>query len=261
MILAYRILTIILYPLLFVFIYLRKIFNKEDSKRYKEKILISHFNIEKKRKSQLIWFHAASIGELKSIIPIIEELNTNNKKFDFLITTTTLSSSILIKTELKNISNTYHRFFPFDVVFLISKFLSLWKPDAIFLVDSEIWPNLILEAKKNKIPLALINARITLKTFNRWVFFSKTAKKIFSLFDLCLTSNLETKAHLEKLNARNIYFNGNIKFINKIDKNKITNLNKNTLLKKRFWLAASTHKGEDIFCIKTHLILKKNMKT
>lgn len=245
-----------LYPFLFIFIYFRKIFKKEDPVRYKEKILISHFNVEKKI-SQLIWFHAASIGELKSIIPIIEELDKNNKKLNFLITTTTLSSSNLIKTELKNINNVNHRFLPFDVVFLISKFLSLWKPDKIFLVDSEIWPNLILEAKKNKIPLALINARITSKTFKRWMFFPKTAKQIFSLFDLCLTSNVETKNHLERLNAKNIFFNGNIKFINKIDKNQIINLNENILLKKRFWLAASTHKGEDIFCVNVHSMLKK----
>ena len=110
-----------LYPFLFIFIYFRKIFKKEDPVRYKEKILISHFNVEKKI-SQLIWFHAASIGELKSIIPIIEELDKNNKKLNFLITTTTLSSSNLIKTELKNINNVNHRFLPFDVVFLISKF-------------------------------------------------------------------------------------------------------------------------------------------
>ena len=78
MILIYRILTTLIYPLLFIFIYCRKILKKEDSIRFKEKILISHFNVNRKKDSKLIWFHAASIGELKSIIPIIELLNKND---------------------------------------------------------------------------------------------------------------------------------------------------------------------------------------
>jgi len=260
MILIYRILTTLIYPLLFIFIYYRKILKKEDSIRFKEKILISHFNVSRKKDSKLIWFHAASIGELKSIIPIIELLNKNKNKLEFLITTTTLSSGNLAKIELENINNAYHRFIPFDVEFLIKKFLLLWKPDAIFLVDSEIWPNLILNASKNKIPLAIINARLTSKSFNKWIKFSRSARKIFSLFDLCLASNFETKKNLEKLGAKNIYFNGNIKLINKLDENKIKNLSEKILLKNRFWIAASTHKGEDILCLKTHLKLKEKYK-
>ena len=260
MILIYRILTTLIYPLLFIFIYCRKILKKEDSIRFKEKILISHFNVNRKKDSKLIWFHAASIGELKSIIPIIELLNKNKNKLEFLITTTTLSSGNLAKIELKNIKNVYHRFIPYDVEFLIKKFLFLWKPDAIFLVDSEVWPNLILNASKYKIPLAVINARLTSKSFNKWIKFPRAAKKIFSLFDLCLASNLETKKYLEELGAKNIYFNGNIKLINKLDENKIENLSEKILLKNRFWIAASTHKGEDILCLKTHLKLKEKYK-
>ena len=260
MILAYRILTTFIYPILVIFVYCRKIFKKEDPIRYKEKILVTHFNVNRKKDSKLIWFHAASIGEFKSIIPIIERLNINKDKLEFLITTTTLSASNLAKIELKNISNIRHRFIPFDVEFLINKFLFLWRPNIIFLVDSEIWPNLILKAKKYKIPLALVNARLSPRTFYKWNKFSNSAKKIFSLFDLCLTSNFETKKNLEKLGAKNIYFNGNIKLINKLDENKIKNLSEKILLKNRFWMAASTHKGEDILCLKTHLKLKEKYK-
>jgi 3-deoxy-D-manno-octulosonic-acid transferase len=259
MILAYRIFTTLIYPLLLVFIILRKIFKKEDPVRYKEKIFPSHFNVNRKENSKLIWFHAASIGEFKSILPIIKELNSNSN-LEFLITTITLSSSNLAKKELKKFSNVQHRFFPFDVSFLIKRFILLWKPHAIFLVDSEIWPNLILEVKKNNIFLGMINGRITLKTFKRWMLFPRTAKKIFNLFDLCLTSNLETKDYLFKLNAKNIFFNGNIKLINTIDKNNIKNLNKEILLKKRFWLASSTHSSEEFFCIQAHLKLQKKYK-
>ena len=144
MILLYRVLTNFIYPLLFIYIFIRKLKKKEDPIRFKEKILTSHFNVIKK-KTKLIWFHASSVGEFKSILPIIEELNINNN-YEFLISTTTYSSSTLAQQELKKFNNVYHRFFPFDVGFLINKFLLFWKPDVIFLVDSEIWPNLILKA-------------------------------------------------------------------------------------------------------------------
>tara|TARA_A100001011_G_scaffold221716_1_gene229659 strand:- start:719 stop:2002 length:1284 start_codon:yes stop_codon:yes gene_type:complete len=260
MILAYRIFSTILYPFLFIFIYCRKILNKEETKRFKEKIFVSHFNVIKKDKFKLIWFHSASIGELKSIIPIINQLNIRYKNLKFLITTTTLSSGNLAKIELQKFNNIEHRYVPFDVNFLISKFIDLWKPNQIFLVDSEIWPNLILKAKKNKIPIALINARLTSRSFNRWMIFPNVAKEIFSIFDLFICSNSETKMYLEKLGLQNIYFKGNIKFIEKVDEKKIKNLNENILVKKNFWFAASTHKGEDVMCLKTHLKLKKKFK-
>ena len=101
MIFAYRVLTAILYPFLFLFVYFRKILKKEDPIRYKEKILISHFNIKKNDNLKLIWFHAASIGEFKSIIPIITNLNLDDQNFKFLITTSTFSSGNLAKVEFK----------------------------------------------------------------------------------------------------------------------------------------------------------------
>ena len=117
MIIAYKIFTTILYPFLFIFLYVRKIIKKEDPTRYKEKILSSCFNINKKDDAKLIWFHAASIGEFKSIIPIINQLNTKNKNLKFLITTTTLSSGNMANIELKKFVNVEHRYFPLDVPF------------------------------------------------------------------------------------------------------------------------------------------------
>ena len=260
MILFYRVLTTLLYPFLFLFVYLRKILKKEDPKRFKEKILVSHYNVIPQNNSKLIWFHAASIGEFKSIIPIINQLNKSNNKFHFLITTTTLSSGNLASVELDKILNAEHRYFPFDVPFLIDKFLNLWKPTRIFLVDSEVWPNLILKAKKYKIPIAIINARLTSKSFQRWMIFPKIAKKIFGIFDLCICSNNETKDYFEKLGLKKVYFKGNIKLIDQINVSKIKNLNHQTLLTRRFWFAASTHKEEESFCLKTHLKLKEKFK-
>ena len=179
MFLAYRVFTTILYPFLFIFIYFRIIIKKDDPERFKEKILVSHFRVIDKEKSKLIWFHAASIGEFKSVIPIINQLNTKYKHLKFLITTSSLSSGNLAEIELKKIDNAEHRYFPFDVDFLIDNFIHSWKPDKIFLVDSEIWPNLILKSKKYKIPIALFNARLTSRSSNNWMIFPNTAKKIF----------------------------------------------------------------------------------
>ena len=135
MILAYRIISNILYPFLILFVYLRRFLNKEHPERFKEKLFVSNFNISKSAEKKLIWFHAASVGEYKSIIPIIEKINLNDKNYEFLITTTTLSSGNLAEQELSKFDNIQHRFFPLDIAFLIDKFLLLWKPHRIFLVD------------------------------------------------------------------------------------------------------------------------------
>ena len=260
MILAYRVFTTLLYPILFLFVFWRKMTKKEDQNRYKEKVLISHFKVNKKLDSKLIWFHAASIGEFKSIMPIVNHLNINNNNLQFLITTSTLSSGKLATSELKKFNNMEHRYLPYDINFLISKFMYLWRPNKIFLVDSEIWPNLLLNAKKYKIPIALINARLTSKSFKNWMIFPNVAKKIFNIFNVCICSNTQTKNFLKKLNLKNIYFKGNIKLIEKIDYQGIKNINENILSKKIFWFAASTHKEEDNFCLKTHIKLKEKYK-
>ena len=139
MITFYKIITTLLYPLILILIFCRKILLKEDPIRYKEKIFIKSFDV-KKKKFKLIWFHAASIGEFKSILPLIRSLNEKNKNLEFLITTTTVSSGS--SSELNKFKNTTHRFFPVDVNFIMEKFLFL-RSLILFLVDSEIWPNLI----------------------------------------------------------------------------------------------------------------------
>ena len=231
---------------------------KEDPERFKEKILVSHFRVVNKKKSKLIWFHASSLGEFKSIIPVINQLNTKYQHLKFLITTSSLSSGNLAEIELRKIKNAEHRYLPFDVDFLIDKFIRSWKPDKIFLVDSEIWPNLIFKTKKYKIPIALFNARLTSKSISKWMIFPNITQKIFRVFNLFLCSNLETKNFLEKLNLKNVYFKGNIKLYDPINEIEIENFNKNFLEKKRFWFAASTHKEEDLFCLKTHIKLKES---
>ncbi len=257
MLLIYRYLTNIFFPLIVILIFFRTWFNKEDKKRFKEKLFSSSFNIIKNHKKKLIWFHAASIGELKSVILLIKKLNEKNE-FEFLVTTVTLSSAQLITKELSNEKNIIHRFFPFDKLNLVKKFLECWSPNLIIFVDSEIWPNFILEIKKRNIPLVLLNGRITKKTFLRWSLIPRIAEKIFQSFELCLPSSNESRGYLEKFKVKNIKYFGNLKLSSKNVSADLNFKNKEILIRHKFWCAVSTHKEEDLFCINTHLKIKKN---
>ena len=259
MILLYRLISILLYPFLVVLIFLRRLLNKEDNIRFKEKIFPSSFSNNFNDKKKIIWFHAASIGEVQSIFPIINELN-NKKKFNFLITTVTLSSGKFVEKEFKYFDNITHKYLPLDINFLIEKFILNWKPYVVFFIDSEIWPNLILNLKANKIPIGILNGRMTNNSFKKWMIFRKTALKIFSKFNLILTSNLKSKEYFEKLGGKNIFHFGNLKFSSKINIEKLLIENEDTLKNIKFWCAASTHKNEEEFCLKTHIEIKKKIK-
>ena len=260
MIFIYRLITILLYPIFIILIYLRKLFNKEDDNRYKEKIFHSNFFPNRNDKKKLIWFHAASIGEVQSIFPLVKKLNNENNDLEFLITTVTLSSGNIVKKKFFAYKNVNHRYFPLDVNFLIKSFLNKWKPNLVIFIDSEIWPNLIFEIKKRKTPIALINGRITKKSFDKWMLISKFAKKIFNSFDLCLAASKESEKNLKELSVKNLIYFGNIKFSAEVERKDLTDKYLEILKEKTFWCAASTHKGEEIICLKAHLNLRKTYK-
>ena len=261
MLIAYRILTFLLYPFLCLIIFVRIFLKKENIIRYKEKIFSSSFNLKKSEDKKLIWFHASSIGELLSIMPLIDNLNRDNSKnLEFLVTTVTLSSADLLEKKLSNYNNVTHRFFPLDAEFLVNAFLNNWQPSLVCFIDSEIWPNYLFKIKEKKIPLILLNARITKKTLNRWKVFSKFAEKVFDNFDLCLASSEESKKNLELLGVKNISYIGNLKFCSKTKFDKINETNKVILDDFNVWCAASTHEGEEEIIIKTHINLKKKIK-
>ena len=231
---------------------------KEDKNRYKEKLCI----IKKKRNlGKLVWFHAASVGELMSIIPILEKFEKIKEIKTILITTNTISSSRIFEKKIKS-KKIIHQFLPFDKLIFTKKFLRHWLPDLVIFVESEIWPNFIFNIKNKKIPLILLNARITKKTYLRWKKIPSFAKLVFGSFDMCLSQNKETEKYLKSFGVRKIKNLGNLKFSKSkfISSNK---LNKNILKMfqyKKIWCASSTHAGEEIFCGKTHIELKKKLK-
>ena len=265
MLLIYRFLTFFLYPIFVLITLIRITFKKEDKIRFKEKIFSQSFDVTRSSNKKLIWFHASSIGELLSVLPLIDNLNKNNgKNLEFLVTTVTLSSAELLEKKILNYENVAHRFFPLDTEFLVNSFLNNWQPNLICFIDSEIWPNFLFKIKKNKIPLVLLNARITKKTLNRWKVFSKFAEKVFDNFDLCLASSEESKKNLELLGVKNVIYIGNLKFCSKAKFEKIEGSNRLLLNDFKVWCAASTHEGEEEIIIKTHINLKekiKNIKT
>ena len=257
MYLWYKLFTYLLYPFTPVYLYFRKIRKKEDSIRFKEKL--SKINILREE-GFLIWFHVASVGEAMSILPLVSSFIKDQKINKILITSITLSSGKILEKKFDQNPKVIHQFLPLDVTVLTNKFLEHWKPNLCIFIDSEIWPNLILNISKKKIPLLLINARITKKSFAKWKLVINFAKKIFEKFDLCIVSNTESENFLKILGAKNIKNYGNLKFSNiKTDLNKkldSTFLNK--IKNKKIWCAASTHATEEMLCAVSHLKIKEN---
>ena len=256
MLIIYRILINLIILLSPIIITYRLIKKKEDPKRFKEKFCVFS-NIKKSGK--LIWFHGASVGEILSVLPIIDKLEKNKKIKQILVTSNTVSSSTIIK-KLKY-KKVIHQFFPIDNHLLTNKFLSYWNPSSAFFIDSEIWPNMIYNLKKRKIPITLLNARITKKTFLRWMILKNFSENIFNKIENCFSSNKETVKYLKKLGAQNIKFIGNLKFSQ--SENKIEDLNKDLkkfINSKKTWCASSTHNTEERFCAIVHKKLKKKYK-
>ena len=256
MLIIYRLilnLIFLLSPLIIIYRLLKK---KEDIKRFKEKFC---FFSKKKSYGNLIWFHGASVGEIKSIIPIIEKLERDKKVKKILITSNTLSSSKIISQY--KFKKTLHQFFPIDTNFLSQKFLNFWKPSVAFFIDSEIWPNMFYNLEKKKIPIVLLNGRITKKTFKNWSLVPSFSRNIFSKFELCLSSSIESKKFLTKLGAKKVKFLGNLKFSQSENENfQLSQKLKKFFYNKKIWCASSTHNNEEIFCGKIHIELKKKYK-
>lgn len=249
-------LTILLVFSPFIIIY-RIYKKKEDKNRFKEKFTIP---TTKKIEGKLIWFHGASVGELQSIIPVIKYYEKDKSIKQILITSSTLSSSKIIKKY--KFKKTVHQFYPIDHIYFTNRFLNYWKPNVAIFIESEIWPNMFKGIGNKDIPLILLNARITQKTFKRWIKIKSFSKNIFGRVNIAYPQNSETKYYLKKLNFPKVKFIGNLKFAenNEDRKDKKYNFLKNKFRNKKIWVASSTHNHEEIFCIKAHLELKKKFK-
>jgi len=251
----YNIFLIIILLISPIIIIIRIILGKEDQTRFKEKY---GFLAKKNKLNKTIWIHGASVGEILSIIPIIKKLEMDKKIETILITSSTISSSyILSKYKFKK---AVHQFYPFDLNFITKHFINHWKPKLAIFVDSEIWPNMFNNLHKKNIPIILLNARITKKSYKRWKFFPNFSKKIFEKITLALPQNRESKKYLKFLGTKKIKLVGNLKFFGGSLKDNVNLILKKKFSKKVIFCAASTHPTEELFVGKVHKELKSDIK-
>ena len=238
-------------PLIFL---IRIILGKENPQRFLEKFCIYSKNPNFKK---TIWLHGASVGEILSVIPIIQELE-KNKKINKILLSSSTTSSALIFSKYK-FKKTTHIYFPIDTNYLTNKFINYWNPKVAIFIDSEIWPNMFKNLEKNNIPIVLINGRITKKSIMRWMKFPSFAIKIFKKISLALPQNTETLKYLKILGVKKIKFAGNLKYFGQ-SKNFLDKSTKLKFKNRLIFCAASTHYNEELFIGKLHKELKSKYK-
>ena len=191
----------------------------------------------------LIWVHGASVGETISILPIVDRILAEG--INVLITSGTVTSARLLDRRLP--PGACHQYLPLDIPHYMARFLKHWKPDLGLIAESELWPNMLLEADKRDIPIVLINARMSERSFNRWQRFPRVAKAILNLIDLCLAQSDEDARRLTQMGAPRVTLTGNLKFDvppPPADATRVAAL--------EVWIAASTHPGEEDIIIAAH---------
>ena len=242
-------LAIIISPIIIIY---RIVKGKEDVKRVGEKFCI----YSKKKSNKKVWIHAASVGELMSVVPVIRKLEKNKKINSILLSTSTTSSAkIFNKLKLKKTS---HIYFPLDNNFIVKRFINYWQPELAIFIDSEIWPNMFNNLNIKNIPIIIMNARITERSFNNWQLFPSFANQVFGKITLALPQNLETLKYLKLLKVRDIKTAGNLKYYGqKNNHDYSTKLLKNKFKDFKVWCAASTHFNEEILIGNLHKKLKK----
>ncbi len=206
---------------------------------------------------QLIWFHAASVGESLSVLSLINRLGQRLPNAEFLITSGTPTSATLIAKRLP--ARTRHQYPPLDSAAPVREFLDHWKPDAGIFVESEIWPRLIVEAANRGTPLALLNARLSDKSVDSWNKRPNTARFILDHFKVFLTQNDKTAANLIAIgaDADRVQPGTNLKAMSDplpVVQDILTNTQAQ-INGRPLWIASSTHAGEEEAVLAAHKAL------
>ena len=205
----------------------------------------------------LVWFHAASIGESLSILPLVEELAGETA---ILVTSGTGTSAKLLAKRLP--PGAVHQFAPLDTPGAARRFLKYWRPYVGVFVESEIWPNLIETAWRRSIPLMLINARMSDRTLSRWAERPHTAAAILSRFLKIVTQDKRTLDGLTRVvpgPERRLSLGGNMKAAAAplpVDPESLAQW-RATLGDRPCWIASSTHEGEDGPVLAAHATIRE----
>ena len=248
---TYLFFTLIFSTLSYLIIYLRLWSGKEDQDRFKEKLGRYEWD---RSNSKLIWFHGASVGETLSIIGLIKEITKINDKLEFLITSGTKTSSQVLSMRMPK--NAVHQFVPMDTPRAVKLFLKHWRPDFAIWVESEIWPRLLIETSKTKIPMWLVNGSMSLRSYKKWRYVPLSMQYLYNKFEKIYLRDERSAGFLNQLglSSENFTVYGSLKAdqekleFRKSDLKEV----KKSLKDKRVWLAASTHAGEEETVLKAH---------
>jgi 3-deoxy-D-manno-octulosonic-acid transferase len=221
--------------------------------------LDERFGIERSARpfGKLLWLHAASVGEMVSALPILPLLPP---EVHVLFTTGTVTSANLLRLRLDKAGlagRVTHRFVPLDVPRWVAAFLDHWRPDAACFVESELWPNTLAACRARRIPMGLINARLSERSAGRWRMAAGFLRELLSGFRWIAAQSEADAARLRRAGAARVTAPGNLKLAapplwpDKDDLGHFTIL----LTGRKIWLAASTHPGEEEIALAVHRCL------
>lgn len=239
---VYKAATVLGYPLIAVCLAIRKAKGKEDLTRFPERM---GYAGKPRPDGRLIWIHGASVGETLSALPLINKLSELYPAVRIMVTSGTLTSADLMAKRLP--ANAFHQFVPVDTPAAVKRFVDYWKPDAALWIESEFWPNLLSEIAAHKIPLILINGRVSDRSFERWRKFPAFCRELQGLFTKSFGQTDEDARRLQVLGAKDAACVGNLKFAAgdlPYDADEFAKLEKQ-IANRPCWIAASTHEGEE----------------
>lgn len=243
-------------PIIQLLLKWRIIMGKEEVARIEERRGVASIY---RPEGSLIWIHAASLGEAQSVLIFIERLIHERPALNVLVTTGTVTSANLMKERLPK--QAFHQFIPVDRLTWVRRFLNYWKPDLAIWVESELWPNLLLETSSRGINMVLLNGRISTNSFNMWKKVNNLAHQLLSTFSLVLTQDNISAERFRALGAKNITISGNLKTsASPLPANAASLIEIQDLIGNRpLWLAASTHESEEIIIGQVHNIIRKKI--
>ena len=203
----------------------------------------------------LVWLHGASVGESLSLLPLVERLT--QRGFHAMMTTGTVTSAKLMERRLP--AGAWHQFAPLDAPSFMRRFFRHWRPDLGLLAESELWPNMIVEAARAGTPLAMVNARMSPRSFARWKRAPAFIGALLGKVELCLAQSAGDADRLAQLGAGGARAIGNLKFdapAPPADRQELAALSGLTS-GRPLWIAASTHEGEERMAGEAHIRLAK----
>ncbi|MDB5580544.1 MAG: 3-deoxy-D-manno-octulosonic acid transferase [Bradyrhizobium sp.] len=201
----------------------------------------------------LVWIHGASVGEVLAAAALIEKLRELNLRI--LLTSGTVTSAAIVAKRFP--ADIIHQYVPYDSPRYVGRFLDHWRPSLALFIESDLWPNLILSSAARRLPMVLINGRMSQRSFPRWSRMSGTISALLGKFEVCLAqSNLDGE-RFAALGSRNVVTTGNLKLdvpAPPADSAKLERLMSVTR-GRPIIVAASTHPGEEEILCEAHRTL------